>query len=121
MIERKVVTPIRGERMEELVPMLKALADDTRWKILQMLSQRTFCVRALAKRLALTEAAISQHLKVLREAGFLEGERCGHYVHYRVRSEALKKISLEIGGIASAQRGPKSDDCDSGKREPAEE
>lgn len=92
--------------MEKIVPMLKALGDDTRWKIIQLLLQNTYCVRALAKRLGLTEAAISQHLKVLREAGFLEGERCGYFMHYRVQREQLLQLSMDIQQMAEIQRHP---------------
>lgn len=54
--------------------VLKAIADETRMKILTLLLEHNYCVRALARSLELSEAAISQHLKVLREAGLLIGE-----------------------------------------------
>ena len=46
--------------------VLKAIADETRMSILSLLLGHNYCVRALAKELKLTEATISQHLKVLR-------------------------------------------------------
>jgi len=54
--------------------LLKAIADDTRMNILTLLLRHNYCVRALANELNLSEATISQHLKVLREAGVLVGE-----------------------------------------------
>lgn len=54
--------------------VLKAVADETRMNILKLLLGHNYCVRALANELGLTEATISQHLKVLREAGLLVGK-----------------------------------------------
>jgi biotin operon repressor len=55
--------------------IFKALADETRQRILRLLLSRNYCVRALARCLDLTEAAISQHLKTMREAGLLIGRK----------------------------------------------
>ena len=57
----------------ETTKILKAIADGTRFKILTLLLQQNYCVRALSRKLGLSESAISQHLKVLREAGLLVG------------------------------------------------
>ncbi|WP_414150891.1 ArsR/SmtB family transcription factor [Acetobacterium carbinolicum] len=76
--------------------VLKAIADESRMKIIELLLQHNYCVRALSRRLKITEAAISQHLKVLREAGLLTGERKGYYVHYHVNRDVLKRLSSEI-------------------------
>ena len=50
--------------------VLKAIADETRMNILMLLLRHNYCVRALANELNLTEATISQHLKVLRRQVF---------------------------------------------------
>jgi len=57
----------------EITKILKAMADDTRFRILILLLQHNYCVRALSRKLELSESAISQHIKVLREAGLLIG------------------------------------------------
>ena len=54
--------------------VLKALADETRMKIITLLLSHSYCVRELASILELSEAAVSQHLKVLKGAGLLTGE-----------------------------------------------
>ena len=69
--------------------VLKAIADATRMNILTLLLKHNYCVRALANELELTEATISQHLKVLREAGLLVGERRGYFMHYLVNRSVL--------------------------------
>ena len=55
--------------MDEKV--LKALCEPRRFFLLQLMAERAYCVRALARRSELSESAVSQHLKALREAGLV--------------------------------------------------
>jgi len=55
----------------------------------------------LAQRLEISEAAVSQHLKVLKEAGLLEVEKRGYWNHYSVQGKALKEIIRELERLAS--------------------
>lgn len=79
--------------MNDFLCVLKALADETRFNIVKLLLDHDYCVRALAKRLAISEAAVSQHLQVLRKAGVVMGEKRGYFTHYRVENEALENAS----------------------------
>ena len=69
--------------MIQSLEILKALADETRIKILTLLLTHDFCVGALANKLSLSEAAISQHLQLLRKTGLVKGEkkRLFHSLH----------------------------------------
>ena len=82
--------------MEVDMIMLKAIADETRLEILKLLLLRSYCVGALARKLELTEAAISQHLKVLREAGLVTSEKRGYFTHYEVDRDRLSLMGKEI-------------------------
>ena len=84
--------------------VLKAIADDTRMKILKLLLKRNYCVRALAKELHFTEATVSQHLKILREAGLLVGEKRGYFMHYDVERSVLHELASEIDTLAKLER-----------------
>ena len=86
--------------------VLKAISDETRMKILRLLLERSYCVGALARNLGLTEATISQHLKVLREAGLLTGERRSYFMHYDVERGVLRKLAAEIEALADILRKP---------------
>ncbi|MCR5732456.1 MAG: metalloregulator ArsR/SmtB family transcription factor [Sphaerochaetaceae bacterium] len=79
-----------------LAKQLKALGDPTRLKIFQALLERKHCVRSLSNKLGITESAISQHLKVLKEASLVYGERYGYHVHYFPTQEALDFLSAEF-------------------------
>ncbi len=87
--------------MDGLLVVLKALADKTRFSIITLLLAHDFCVGALAKQLDISEAAVSQHLQVLRKAGVVKGEKRGYYTHYWVDRETLKKVAENIIEVAS--------------------
>lgn len=84
--------------------VFKAIADETRMKILKLLLRHNYCVRALARNLQLSEATISQHLKVLREAGLLSGEKRGYFMHYDVKRAVLHELAGEIEALATIGR-----------------
>ena len=77
----------------EIESMFKALGEPMRCKILLLLSQRKHCTRSLAGILGITESAVSQHLKVMKDAGLISGERYGHHVHYSPVPEALDTMT----------------------------
>lgn len=86
--------------MDKILEVLKAISDEKRFNIINLLLQHNFCVKALAKRLNLSEAAISQHLKVLREVGLVKGEKKGYYTHYAVNRDMLYELSKSIKEMA---------------------
>jgi ArsR family transcriptional regulator len=61
--------------MEDWVGIFKALGDETRLKILALLFEHGFCVSALARLIGKSEAAVSQHIRILRKAGILKGDK----------------------------------------------
>lgn len=75
---------------------LKALGDPKRYRLLELMSQRSYCVGALAQQSGLSESAVSQHLKVLRDAGLVYGVKRGYYTHYCVDKEALAAVIAEL-------------------------
>lgn len=66
----------------ELDRMLKALGEPMRLKIYQALLERKHCVRSLSKKFGISESAISQHMKVMKDAGLVYGEKYGYHTHY---------------------------------------
>jgi len=83
-----------------LIKSLKALADEKRLKILQMLMASDLCVGALAKHLGISKPAVSQHLQILRKAGLVRGEKRGYWTHYVVNRHALSQIASKLNDIA---------------------
>ena len=79
---------------QDLSLFFSTLADSTRLRLFQLLCRQqeanALCVNALAYMLGVSQSAVSQHLRVLRSAGLVRGERKGYRVHYFVNREALK-------------------------------
>jgi DNA-binding transcriptional ArsR family regulator len=69
-----------------------AIAQPTRREILRLLADGELSVGSVASHFAVTQPAISQHLKVLREAGLVEERRAGTRRLYRVRPEGLADL-----------------------------
>lgn len=91
--------------MISIASVFKALSDETRWRLVRLLLTGDLCGKALSRRLGITEAAVSQHFKVLREAGLIEGEKRGYWTHYSLRKEALEEVIGEIEQIFSHPPG----------------
>lgn len=86
--------------------ILKALGEPKRFQLLQLMSERGYCVRALARKSFLSESAVSQHLKALREAGLVYGVKKGYYTHYSLDKAALGKVIDELVQLRDAERKP---------------
>jgi len=82
--------------MLELIEILKSLSDETRYNIIKLLLGHDYCVGALAKRLNISESAVSQHLRILRTAGIVKGDKRGYFTHYYVDRDLLKDAAKEI-------------------------
>jgi len=77
----------------EFVQILKSLSDETRFELIKLLLTHDLCVGALAHHLRISEAAVSQHLKLLREAGLVKGEKRGYWTHYMVEKNKLNELA----------------------------
>jgi len=94
---------------QHLARIFKALAVDTRVRMVLLLKERSLCVNALATSLAVTPAAISQHLRILRDANLVIAEKRGFFVHYRLNHEtmtqwkALAETFLTVSGEQGSQ------------------
>lgn len=84
---------------EKLAELFSALGSDTRIRILRELGEDVLCVGALAMRLELTQSAISQHLTVLRNAGLVQSDKRGSFVHYTLTEDALERCRGALGEV----------------------
>jgi len=92
----------------KLAGVFKALSADTRLRIVDMLKGRSLCVGVIAARLGVSSAAISQHLRILREGGLVIAEKRGYYVHYRLDETTLRRWQRLVGELLSAGNRSKS-------------
>ncbi len=74
---------------EKLARVFKVLSVETRVRMIDLLKDRSLCVNALARALDITPAAVSQHLRVLRDADVVTADKQGYFVHYRLNETTL--------------------------------
>ncbi|GAA6735411.1 metalloregulator ArsR/SmtB family transcription factor [Thermus oshimai] len=107
--------------MDGLEDKLKALADPVRLLIVELLADPPdehvvrdprcgtafgLCFCHLQERTGLSGPTVSHHLKILREAGFVEGVRVGRWTYYRLRPGALEGVAQAL--LKLAQKGRKA-------------
>ncbi len=92
--ERNQLSPPSERRMRQL---LDVLCDPTRIKIVRALRDNELAASDLARVLARSRSATSQHLRVLREADVVQPARAGNVVRYRLASDLNAEILEEIG------------------------
>lgn len=78
--------------MDANIKLLKALADETRIKIVQCLIDGERCACAIVPAVEKAQPTVSQHLKILEEAGILESRRKGVNIWYKIRSDQAIQI-----------------------------
>ncbi len=83
----------------QLARIMKVLSVPARVRIVQLLKGRALCVNALTARLDITQGAVSQHLRIMRDAGLVVDEKRGYFVHYRLNEEALADWQAHVADL----------------------
>lgn len=84
--------------------IFKVLSVETRVRMLSLLKERALCVNALANALEMTPAAVSQHLRVLRDVEIVISDKRGYYVHYRVNMKTLARWSKMANDLLASKK-----------------
>lgn len=91
---------------EELsVRIFKALGHPIRYKIVKFLYDGPKCVCKLNESIEFSQANLSQHLKILKEAGILTSEKKGMNIHYRISNDKIKNIIDTVDKFAAENCG----------------
>jgi ArsR family transcriptional regulator, arsenate/arsenite/antimonite-responsive transcriptional repressor len=93
--------PVEGEQAtEELAVLAKAVGHPARVQILRLLARREMCICGdIVDELPLAQSTVSQHLKVLKDAGLIRGEIDGPRVCYCIEVRALRRLKALIGAL----------------------
>jgi len=78
--------------MKQEIKLLKSLADETRIKIIQCLLDEEKCACSIVPSVNRAQPTVSQHLRILEEAGVLESRRAGINIWYKIKSKETKEI-----------------------------
>jgi len=91
--------PLATDDAEVLSQRFKALGDPVRLRLLSLIASHEggeACVCELTAGFQVSGPTISHHLRVLREAGLIEGQRRGTWIYYRVLPDALRSLSQAL-------------------------
>jgi len=90
---------------QDRLRIFRALSVEKRIKIVQLLAERTLCVGALSNLLGISAGAVSQHLRILRDAGIVEPDRRGYFIHYRLAPGAAERCRSAMDGLFRTKKG----------------
>ena len=88
-------------KVDEIAGMFKVLSVDKRVRILKLLAKQTLCVGALSCSLKISPSAVSQHLRIMRDAKLVIPEKRGYYIHYRLNDKTVAKWKNAMAGLLS--------------------
>lgn len=74
------------------VQFFRAMADETRWRIVRLVMARALCVCELADILGMPQSSVSSHVQIIRKAGLLESETCGKWTYFRIARGQLAPL-----------------------------
>ncbi|MFE6843833.1 ArsR/SmtB family transcription factor [Streptomyces sp. NPDC057686] len=84
--------------------LIRVLADPLRLHIVTLLAQETLCTTHLVEETGAKQTNLSNHLKVLREAGVVDTEPCGRYTYYRLRPAVIEALAGQFADLAQTAR-----------------
>ena len=92
------------EKIKETTDLLKALADEHRLKIIDLLSCcGELCVCDLTEQMNLSQPNMSHHLKILKNAELIVATKCGRWVHYNLNEKQIEKMQKNLEFIVTKQ------------------
>ncbi|MFI6124180.1 ArsR/SmtB family transcription factor [Streptomyces sp. NPDC051064] len=84
--------------------LIRVLGDPLRLRIVTLLARETLCTTHLVEETGAKQTNLSNHMKVLREAGVVETEPCGRFTYYKLRPEILARLSDQFAALAESAR-----------------
>lgn len=86
------------------ITIVHIITDPTRYKILKLLMERHYCVRAVSKKLGISEPAVSQQMNLLKKAGVITGSKMGYHMHYLVNTDLVTDTIRQFTETFSTQQ-----------------
>lgn len=84
--------------------LMRVLADPLRFRIVTLLAEETLCSTHLIEETGAGQTNLSNHLKVLREAGVVETEPCGRFLYYRLKPDVIAALAGRFADLAATAR-----------------
>ncbi|MEU1276314.1 metalloregulator ArsR/SmtB family transcription factor [Streptomyces sp. NPDC005799] len=84
--------------------LIRVLADPLRLQIVTLLAKETLCTTHLVEETGARQTNLSNHLRVLREAGIVETEPCGRFTYYKLRADVIASLAGQFAELAESAR-----------------
>ncbi|MCL6738075.1 ArsR/SmtB family transcription factor [Streptomyces neyagawaensis] len=84
--------------------LIRVLADPLRLQIVTLLAKEMLCTTHLVEETGARQTNLSNHLRVLREAGVVETEPCGRFTYYRLKPDVIASLASQFADLAESAR-----------------
>ncbi|MCX4578494.1 metalloregulator ArsR/SmtB family transcription factor [Streptomyces sp. NBC_01571] len=84
--------------------LMRVLADPLRLRIVSLLAEETLCTTHLIEETGAKQTNLSNHMRVLREAGVVETEPCGRFTYYKLRADVIARLAGQFADLAESAR-----------------
>ncbi|MFE4957941.1 ArsR/SmtB family transcription factor [Streptomyces sp. NPDC056653] len=84
--------------------LIRVLSDPLRLQIVTLLARETLCTTHLVEETGAKQTNLSNHLRVLREAGVVETEPCGRFTYYRLSPDVIEALARQFAALAETAR-----------------
>ncbi|MER5708317.1 metalloregulator ArsR/SmtB family transcription factor [Streptomyces sp. NPDC042898] len=84
--------------------LMRVLADPLRLRIVTLLARETLCTTHLVEETGARQTNLSNHLRVLREAGVVDTEPCGRFTYYRLKPDVIEALAGQFTALAATAR-----------------
>jgi ArsR family transcriptional regulator len=84
--------------------LMRVLGDPVRWQIVTLLARETLCTTHLVAETGARQTNLSNHLKVLRDAGVVDTEPCGRFTYYSLRPGVIEALAGSFTELAATAR-----------------
>ncbi|MDI3389172.1 metalloregulator ArsR/SmtB family transcription factor [Streptomyces sp. B-S-A8] len=84
--------------------LIRVLADPLRLQIVTLLARETLCTTHLVEETGARQTNLSNHLRVLREAGVVDTEPCGRFTYYKLRPDVVASLAGQFAELAETAR-----------------
>ncbi|MEV4680459.1 ArsR/SmtB family transcription factor [Streptomyces kurssanovii] len=84
--------------------LIRVLADPLRLQIVTLLARETLCTTHLVEETGAKQTNLSNHLRVLREAGVVETEPCGRFTYYKLLPDVIEQLAGQFADLAATAR-----------------
>ena len=84
---------------KRMAAMFKALADENRIQILELLRDGERCACMLLEEMKITQPTLSHHMKILCDSGIVIGRKEGKWMHYSISEDGVKDMQNYLDGI----------------------